>query len=94
MREKHRPMTAAPHGGWVGIGGVLPHGSRQGVMVLLLWFLAQSYVIDFIFANQIASFISVSFNFSPPLRSEPRKFSIQPTENQYTAPFFIYLRAK
>ena len=63
MREKHRPMTAAPHGGRVGIGGVLPHGSRRSVMVLLLWFLAKSYAIDFISANQIAIFISTSFNF-------------------------------
>lgn len=38
MREKHRPMTAAPHGGWVGIGG--RSASRQsaecdGVIVMI-----------------------------------------------------------
>ena len=63
MREKHRPRTAVPHGSRIDIGGVLPHGSRRGAMVLLLWFLAQSYAIDFIFANQIATFISSTFNF-------------------------------
>ena len=36
----------------------------------------------------------MSFNFLLPKQDRLRKFPIQPTENQYTAPFFIYLRAK